>query len=102
MQAAGFFMLSVLFGLQGALYDVLLGRALGAFQFLYYFSAFWQNLGPNCTTWLVASEVRPAQGERLSTACDRAVMPRRSCRSCTATCTCACIKGGRRLLCLRS
>ena len=28
-------------------------------QFLYFFSSFWNQFGPNCTTWLVAAEVYP-------------------------------------------
>ncbi|GAB4816605.1 hypothetical protein N2152v2_003651 [Parachlorella kessleri] len=28
-------------------------------QFLYFFSSFWNQFGPNCTTWLVAGEVYP-------------------------------------------
>lgn len=29
------------------------------FQFIYFFSSFWNQFGPNCTTFLVAAEVYP-------------------------------------------
>ena len=28
-------------------------------KFLYFFSSYWNQFGPNCTTWLVAAEVYP-------------------------------------------
>ncbi|KAL4434292.1 hypothetical protein ABPG75_000733 [Micractinium tetrahymenae] len=58
MQAFGFLMLFILFLLIAALYPTLLSNT-GAFQFLYLFSSFWNQLGPNCTTFLMASEVYP-------------------------------------------
>jgi hypothetical protein len=32
---------------------------IGVFQFLYFFSSFWNQFGPNCVTWLVAGEMFP-------------------------------------------
>ncbi|KAL4424952.1 hypothetical protein ABPG77_009681 [Micractinium sp. CCAP 211/92] len=58
MQAVGFLMLFLLFILIAALYPTLINNT-GAFQFLYLFSSFWNQLGPNCTTFLIASEVYP-------------------------------------------
>jgi MFS family permease len=58
MQAGGFFMLFLLFLLQGALFDTLTQHS-GAFQLLYYLSSFFAQLGPNCTTFLTAGEVYP-------------------------------------------
>ncbi|KAI7844838.1 hypothetical protein COHA_001492 [Chlorella ohadii] len=58
MQAGGFFMLFLLFLLQGALFSTLENHS-GAFQLLYYLSSFFAQLGPNCTTFLTAGEVYP-------------------------------------------
>lgn len=59
MQAFGFFMMFVLFLTCGVFYNQLINNAIQVFQFLYFFSSFWNQLGPNCTTWLVAGEVYP-------------------------------------------
>ena len=41
-------------------YDTLITPSyIHVFQFLYFFSSFWNQMGPNCTTWLVAGEVYP-------------------------------------------
>ncbi|PRW58781.1 proton phosphate symporter [Chlorella sorokiniana] len=58
MQAAGFAMLFILFLLCAALYDTLTQHT-AAFQVLYYLASFFNQFGPNCTTWLVAGEVYP-------------------------------------------
>jgi len=53
----GFFWIFVLF-LAGAIwYTPLVNHYLHLFQFMYYFSSFWGQWGPNATTWLIPSEV---------------------------------------------
>jgi Sugar (and other) transporter len=61
MQGTGFLMMFLLFIVCAALYPTLTSSVPGlrAFQFLYFFSSFWNQFGPNCTTWLVAAEVFP-------------------------------------------
>jgi hypothetical protein len=56
MQNVGFIMMFVLFLICGVAFPTLTASATGlrAFQFLYFFSSFWNQFGPNCTTWLVA------------------------------------------------
>jgi hypothetical protein len=56
MQSVGFIMMFVLFLICGVAFNTLTATASGlrAFQFLYFFSSFWNQFGPNCTTWLVA------------------------------------------------
>ena len=56
LQAVGFLACFVLFLLPACLYGPLTGSTAGikAFQFLYFFSSFWNQFGPNCTTFLVA------------------------------------------------
>jgi hypothetical protein len=56
MQSVGFIMMFVLFLICGVAFRTLTASAAGlrAFQFLYFFSSFWNQFGPNCTTWLVA------------------------------------------------
>nr|BAU71128.1 proton/phosphate symporter [Parachlorella kessleri] len=58
-QTLGFAMLCLLYLLCGALYHTLLDQAVWAFQLLYFLSSFFNQFGPNCTTWLVAGEVYP-------------------------------------------
>jgi len=65
MQATGFLMSFVLFLICAAAYPEL-NKAPGspgaqAFIFLYFFSSFWIQFGPNSTTFLLAGEVYPAQ-----------------------------------------
>ncbi|KAL3138696.1 hypothetical protein ABBQ32_006450 [Trebouxia sp. C0010 RCD-2024] len=62
MQATGFLACFVLFLLPACIYGPLTGSASGikAFQFIYFFSSFWNQFGPNCTTFLVAAEVYPS------------------------------------------
>ncbi|GAA5907779.1 hypothetical protein JCM6882_004554, partial [Rhodosporidiobolus microsporus] len=36
------------------------GAPISAFQFLYFFAAFWTQFGPNCTTFLISAECYPA------------------------------------------
>jgi hypothetical protein len=60
MQSYGFVMMFVLFLICAVGYNTLTASQTGlkAFQFLYFFSSFWNQFGPNCTTWLVAGEGR--------------------------------------------
>ena len=48
----------VLFIICAVAFDSLTASEAGlhAFQFLYFFSSFWNQFGPNATTWLVAGE----------------------------------------------
>ena len=52
----GFLADFILFLLPAALWDTLTGSITGTkvFQFIYFFSSFWNQFGPNCTTFLVA------------------------------------------------
>lgn len=56
MQATGFLADFILFLLPAVLWDQLTGSKRGTkiFQFIYFFSSFWNQFGPNCTTFLVA------------------------------------------------
>jgi len=36
-------------------------QLIHAFQFLYYFSSFWGQFGPNATTWLLPAELAPTE-----------------------------------------
>ncbi len=58
MQAIGFLADFILFLLPAALWGTLTGSVTGTkvFQFIYFFSSFWNQFGPNCTTFLVAGE----------------------------------------------
>eukprot|EP00877_Chromochloris_zofingiensis_P011664 jgi/Chrzof1/6751/Cz19g08020.t1 len=58
MQLWGFWMLFIFFLVMGATMPQLSASvsALQAFQLLFFLSSFWNQLGPNCTTWLVAGE----------------------------------------------
>lgn len=60
LQNLGFFMTFLLFLLSGVMYDTLVKpEHIGWFQFIYYLSSFFGQFGPNCTTWLLPSEVSP-------------------------------------------
>lgn len=65
MQAVGFIMSFILFIIAAAAYDDLSTAPFTpgsrAFVFIYFFSSFWIQFGPNSTTFLVAAEVYPAQ-----------------------------------------
>jgi len=61
MQAVGFLMDFILFIIPAGIYRALsLKSNIGIFQFIYFFSSFWNQFGPNCTTFLLAAEVFPA------------------------------------------
>ncbi len=36
------------------------------FQFLYFFSSFWGQFGPNATTWLLPGELFPTEARAMS------------------------------------
>jgi hypothetical protein len=58
LQAVGFLACFMLFLLPACLWELLTSSAAGAkaFQFIYFFSSFWNQFGPNCTTFLVAGK----------------------------------------------
>ena len=62
MQAVGFLMNFVLFIIAAAIFPKLdtMGAGAHGFEFIYFFSSFWIQFGPNSTTFLVAGEVYPA------------------------------------------
>ncbi len=62
MQTVGFLADFILFIIPAALYNQLLhpGAPIKTFQFIYFFSSFWNQFGPNATTFLLAAEVFPA------------------------------------------
>jgi len=61
MQANGFAADFILFVIAAAAYDQLTepGQGIQWFQFIYFFSSFWNQFGPNSTTFLLAAEVYP-------------------------------------------
>ena len=49
----------ILFYIAAAAYGPLTSKGgLGTFQFIYFFSSFWGQFGPNCTTFLLAGECK--------------------------------------------
>lgn len=62
MQMVGFIMSFILFIIAAAIFPTLDQKGPGghAFEFIYFFSSFWIQFGPNSTTFLVAAEVYPA------------------------------------------
>ncbi|GLI58503.1 hypothetical protein VaNZ11_000236 [Volvox africanus] len=62
MQMMGFSWMFVLFLICAVHYDQLrTPKYIHAFQFLYYFSSFWGQWGPNATTWLLPAELAPTE-----------------------------------------
>lgn len=59
LQCFGFLMMFILFLLCGILYNEMIDHAIGAFQTLYFLTSFFNQFGPNCTSFLVAGEVYP-------------------------------------------
>jgi hypothetical protein len=54
MQNMGFLMCTIIFFFCSIFYDTLVKQQnIHWFQFLYFFSSFWGQFGPNCTTWLL-------------------------------------------------
>jgi MFS family permease len=62
MQAIGFLVIFVIFVICTFKFDELTkaGAPVKTFTFLYMFASFWQQFGPNATTFLLAAEVYPA------------------------------------------
>ena len=62
MQAVGFLMNFILFIIAASIFPTLNKKGPGGhgFEFIYFFSSFWIQFGPNSTTFLVAGEVYPA------------------------------------------
>ena len=62
MQAVGFIMSFILFIIAASIFPILNKKGPGAhaFEFIYFFSSFWIQFGPNSTTFLLAAEVYPA------------------------------------------
>ncbi|KAJ9091458.1 hypothetical protein QFC19_009101 [Naganishia cerealis] len=76
MQCVGFFFNFLLFLLPAVLYDYLREPAhIHGFQAIYFLSGFFQQFGPNCTTFLIAAEVFPisvrATAHGFSAACGK-------------------------------
>ncbi|KAG2495268.1 hypothetical protein HYH03_006541 [Edaphochlamys debaryana] len=62
MQVMGFTWMFVLFLICAVQYNELIKpQWIHAFQFLYYFSSFWGQWGPNATTWLLPAELAPTE-----------------------------------------
>jgi len=61
MQFTGFFMAFLIFLICAPLFNTLqeAGTNVKCFQFLYFFSSFWIQFGPNATTFLLAAELYP-------------------------------------------
>ncbi len=76
MQSVGFFATWLLFFLPAVAYDYFhQARNIHGFQAVYYLSSFFQQFGPNCTTFLLAAEVYPvnvrATAHGFSAACGK-------------------------------
>lgn len=63
MQAVGFLMSFILFIIAASIFPILDKKGPGAhaFEFIYFFSSFWIQFGPNSTTFLLAAEVYPVE-----------------------------------------
>ncbi|KAH8820223.1 major facilitator superfamily domain-containing protein [Xylogone sp. PMI_703] len=61
MQAVGFLMSFILYIIAAAIFPTLDKKGPGGhtFEFIYFFSSFWIQFGPNSTTFLLAAEVYP-------------------------------------------
>lgn len=60
MQLVGFMADFILFVVAAGAYDYLTTQQVKAFQAIYFLSSFFQQFGPNATTFLLAAEVYPA------------------------------------------
>ena len=61
LQLLGFAADAILFYIAAAVYPSLTSKkGLPTFQFIYFFSSFWGQFGPNCTTFLLAGVSQPA------------------------------------------
>ncbi|KAK7454530.1 hypothetical protein VKT23_011284 [Stygiomarasmius scandens] len=61
IQLMGFSLLTVIFIAMGTGYDKMTQNAKGAFVFLYCLANFFQNFGPNTTTFIVPGEAFPTR-----------------------------------------
>jgi len=61
IQLMGFIMLTILFIIMGFGYDAILNHSQGAFVFLYCLANFFQNFGPNTTTFIIPGEAFPTR-----------------------------------------
>lgn len=57
----GFAMLAMLFATLGFAYDALIAHSKPAFVFLYCLANFFQNFGPNTTTFIIPGEAFPTR-----------------------------------------
>ena len=58
LQLLGFAAVCILFYIAAAVYPRLASKkGLPTFQFIYFFSSFWGQFGPNCTTFLLAGKL---------------------------------------------
>lgn len=66
MQAMGFlWMCALFFACAGGYDELVTPKYIKVFQFLYYFSSFWGQFGPNATTWLLPAEVIPTEARSM-------------------------------------
>jgi len=61
IQIMGFIMLTILFVILGFAYHPLVNNAVGAFIFLFCLTNFFQNFGPNTTTFVIPGELFPTR-----------------------------------------
>jgi MFS family permease len=62
LQLLGFLMVAILFYVSAIWYHPLTSKGgIHVFQFIYFFSSFWGQFGPNCTTFLLAGELYPTE-----------------------------------------
>jgi PHS family inorganic phosphate transporter-like MFS transporter len=61
IQLMGFSVLTVIFVIMGFGYFTILDHSKGAFVFLYCLANFFQNFGPNSTTFIIPGEIFPTR-----------------------------------------
>ncbi|KAG9007798.1 Inorganic phosphate transporter pho84 [Tulasnella sp. JGI-2019a] len=61
IQLMGFVLLTIIFICMGFGYNALISHSVGAFVFLYCLANFFQNFGPNTTTFIIPGEVFPTR-----------------------------------------
>ncbi|KAF8512253.1 phosphate permease [Gautieria morchelliformis] len=61
IQLMGFIMLTIIFIIMGFGYNAILKNSSGAFTFLYCLANFFQNFGPNTTTFVIPGEAFPTR-----------------------------------------
>ncbi|KZV85541.1 phosphate transporter [Exidia glandulosa HHB12029] len=61
VQLMGFILLTVIFAIMGFAYHAILNHSKGAFVFLYCLANFFQNFGPNTTTFVIPGEAFPTR-----------------------------------------